>query len=275
MLEEFPKKISRDPILTDEQRVKMTRENHEKSAPKKKPAPKKPKVNPAEELKRAKKERNAQSAANRQRAESKRNAKKAQSAAKNDHSETMEIQLPASKNGQAKQKTISAYTVSRSTAVTTQPTAKLYVKETPRKVRGGRFDNSVKSHGYRYGGRPASMPKAIILGICAMGLVGAVIYGRVQTNEIYSQISKAQAKYKDCCAKNVSMRSEMEGKMTVKNVAEYAEKVLELKQLDPESQIQYIQLQTEDDVVIAEADEGFFVKIRGQLIHFWEFIKGE
>ena len=107
-----------------------------------------------------------------------------------------------------------------------------------------------------------------------MGLVGTVIYGRVQTNELYSEIAKAQAIYDDTLAKNASMHSEMEGKMTIKNVAEYAENVLGLKQLD-QTQIRYIQLQTEDEVTIAEEESNIFVVLHKKLVEFWEFIKGE
>lgn len=122
--------------------------------------------------------------------------------------------------------------------------------------------------------RRASSVKAVVLGLCAMGLVGTVIYGRVQTNELYSEIAKAQAIYDDTLAKNVSMHSEMEGKMTIKNVAEYAENVLGLKQLD-QTQIRYIQLQTEDEVTIAEEESNIFVVLHKKLVEFWEFIKGE
>ncbi len=141
----------------------------------------------------------------------------------------------------------------------------------PQTVRGKRFTDHLKPH---FSHRSASSPKAILLGICALALVGFVIYGRVQINEIYSILAERQAVYDDSIAKNVSMRSEMEGKMTVKNIEEYAEEELGLKLLD-QSQIQYIQIQTEDEVQIAEEETNLFVRLHEQLLNIWEFIKGE
>lgn len=114
---------------------------------------------------------------------------------------------------------------------------------------------------------------AVTLGILTCVLIGTVIYGRVQTNEIYTKIAALQAEYDDLVARNVSMKSEMEGKMTVKNIEEYAEDVLGLRPLN-QSQIEYIQLQTEDEVVISEPESNFFVTINDYLVSFWEFLRG-
>ena len=124
-----------------------------------------------------------------------------------------------------------------------------------------------------YQGR-ITVGSAISIGLMAGALIGVVIYGRVQTNEIYSEIAKKQAVYDDLVAKNVSMRSEMEGKMTVKNIQEYAENVLGLRQLH-QSQIEYIQLQTEDEVIISEPEENFFVTINDYIKSFWELLRGK
>ena len=70
------------------------------------------------------------------------------------------------------------------------------------------------------------------------------------------------------------MKSEMDGKMTVKNIEDYAQNVLGLKPLN-QSQIEYIQLQTEDEVVITKPKESFFVKVNDYLTRFWEFLSGK
>ena len=115
---------------------------------------------------------------------------------------------------------------------------------------------------------------AITLGILCGVLIGTVIYGRVQLNEVYTEIGKMQTEYDDLTAKNISMRSEMEGKMTVKNIEEYAQNVLGLRPLN-QSQITYIQLQTEDAVTITEPEDNFFVRINDKLVGFWEFLRGK
>ncbi|MBR6107466.1 MAG: hypothetical protein IKQ39_05610 [Oscillospiraceae bacterium] len=115
---------------------------------------------------------------------------------------------------------------------------------------------------------------AVMFGLLTTVLIGLVIYGRVQTNELYTEIAELQTEYDDLVAENVSMKSEMEGKMTVKNIQEYAENVLHLMPLN-QSQIEYIQLQTEDEVTITEPEESFFVRVNDYLRRFWEFLSGK
>lgn len=116
--------------------------------------------------------------------------------------------------------------------------------------------------------------RTVILGAVAVALIGMVIYGKVQANELYTDVRRLQAQYDDIVAQNVSMRSEMEGKMTVKNIEEYAENVLGLKQLD-QSQIQYIQIQTEDEVTITEPETNWLVTVNDFLTDIWNFFRGE
>ena len=70
------------------------------------------------------------------------------------------------------------------------------------------------------------------------------------------------------------MKSEMEGKMTVKKIEEYAEDVLGLRPLN-QSQIEYIQLQTEDTVTVSEPEDNFFVTVNDYLVSIWEFLRGK
>lgn len=263
MLEEFPKKISHDSLLTTEQRMEMTNENHVKSRiPKKKKRQAKPELSEEEQARIAKKQRLAKSAENRKKAE-----KHAQSA---EEQIAEAMQMTARENHPAKHDKPSdgLITVARRNP----PAEHIQPAEVSAhmSVKGNRFKD-VGKLGSRH---RASTIRAIFLGVCAFMLVGVVIYGRMQTNEIYSEIAKAQTEYDDAVAKNVSMRSEMEGKMTVKNVAEYAENVLGLKQIG-RSQIQYIQIQTEDEVTIPEPETNLFVRIHEHLTRVWEFIKGE
>lgn len=141
-------------------------------------------------------------------------------------------------------------------------------------AKGGRFTTAQSSGSSRKSENRITTGGAITLGILTGVLIGTVIYGRVQINEIYTKISALQTEYDDLTAKNVSMRSEMEGKMTVKNIQDYAENVLGLRPLN-QSQITYIQLQTEDEVVISEPEENFFVRINDKLVGIWEFLRGK
>jgi hypothetical protein len=115
--------------------------------------------------------------------------------------------------------------------------------------------------------------RIILIGAVAVALLGMVIYGRVQTNELYTEISALKAQYDDIEARNVSMRSEMEGKMTVKNIEEYAADVLKLRPLD-KSQIQYIQIQTEDEVTVTEPESNWVVGLKDFFSDIWNFLRG-
>ena len=115
---------------------------------------------------------------------------------------------------------------------------------------------------------------AVTLGILTGVLIGTVIYGRVQTNEVYTKIAALQQEYDDLTARNISMRSEMESKMTVKKIEEYAEDVLGLRPLN-QSQIEYIQMQTEDEVTVSEPEDNFFVTVNDYLVSIWEFLRGK
>lgn len=137
-------------------------------------------------------------------------------------------------------------------------------------VDGGRFSLARRTHIYP---KRMNTVRIILIGAVAVALIGMVIYGKVQTNELYTEISQQQAVYDDIIARNVSMRSEMEGKMTVKNIEEYAENVLGLKQLD-QSQIQYIQIQTEDEVTITEPESNWLVTVSDFLTDIWNFLRG-
>lgn len=120
---------------------------------------------------------------------------------------------------------------------------------------------------------PLEAIKVTFLAVAALALLGGTIYGKVMTNEIYTDISVAQAAYDDLKATNVSLRSEIDGKTTVKNVEEYAEDVLGLKQLD-DSQIKYIKIQTEDEVTIAEPEQSFWEKLKENFRQVWAWLSG-
>ncbi|MCR5305336.1 MAG: hypothetical protein K6E36_02400 [Oscillospiraceae bacterium] len=139
-----------------------------------------------------------------------------------------------------------------------------------RAVRGGRFSLARRVRIYP---KRMNAVRIILIGAVAVALLGMVIYGRVQTNELYTEISALKAQYDDIEARNVSMRSEMEGKMTVKNIEEYAADVLKLRPLD-KSQIQYIQIQTEDEVTVTEPESNWVVGLKDFFSDIWNFLRG-
>ncbi|MGN0647637.1 MAG: hypothetical protein ACI4J3_03275 [Oscillospiraceae bacterium] len=120
---------------------------------------------------------------------------------------------------------------------------------------------------------PVAAIRVFFLAACALALLGGTIYGKVKTNEVYTALAVAQSEYDDLKASNVSLRSEIDGKTTVKNVEEYAEDVLGLMPLD-DSQIKYIKIQTEDQVIIAEPEQSIWEKLRENFRAVWAWLRG-
>lgn len=107
----------------------------------------------------------------------------------------------------------------------------------------------------------------------ALLILFSFIYGKVETDKMSRQISDANTKYENVRSENVRLQSELESKMTLKNIEEYAVSVLGLRKLD-NSQIEYVQTQTDDVVEIPEEEKSIFVKIKNKIDEIVEYIFG-
>lgn len=110
-----------------------------------------------------------------------------------------------------------------------------------------------------------------IAAACVLVLLSFVIYGKSETNKLYTEIAQASQVQQELESENKRMKTEIEAKMGIKNVEEYAESVLGLKKLD-QTQIEYIQIQTDDQVKISEEDTDIFVKIKKGFEKILEYI---
>ena len=219
------------------------------------------------EMRRELSERNRQHAAAEQRAADEARAAKRRPILTATDSNDINIDIPTGDKPEKTKKTASSPNPKKK-----KKTKKQNSQTESRTAKGGRYSSSESSTG-TYQNR-ITAGGAVTLGILTGVLIGTVIYGRVQTNEIYTKIVALQTEYDDLTAKNISMRSEMEGKMTVKNIEDYAKDELKLQPLN-QSQITYIQLQTEDEVVITEPEDNLFVRINDKLVSIWEYLRGK
>ena len=115
--------------------------------------------------------------------------------------------------------------------------------------------------------------KVFMIGMLALLLFGVVINSYVELNEIYSEITTANTELSELRTENVQMQTELEGKASISNIKEYAESYLGLQQLD-KSQIQYIEIQTEDEVEIDEGQQNIFVRIKNKFDDFVAYLRG-
>lgn len=118
-----------------------------------------------------------------------------------------------------------------------------------------------------------SASKVFIAALSALLVFFCVIYGRVETNRMYQQIAAHNQKLEVVQSENVRLKSELESKMTLKNVEDYAVNVLGLQKLD-NSQIKYVQTQTDDIIEIPEENKNIFVRAKEKINSFLEYIFG-
>ncbi len=118
-----------------------------------------------------------------------------------------------------------------------------------------------------------SVLSIIFIAALAAVLFGTVIYSLDRRNTVYSKVASLNNELTYARAENVRLQTELESKISAKNVEDYAENVLGMKKIDP-SQIKYIEIQTDDVVSIPEQDEGLIAKIKKFFDYCVEYFRG-
>ena len=121
--------------------------------------------------------------------------------------------------------------------------------------------------------KSGSLFTIILVSALAFVLLGTVIYSLDRRNTMYSKVSALNTELELAEAENVRLQSELESKMSAKNVDDYAENVLGMKKIDS-SQIKYIEIQTDDVVNIPKQDEGVLAKVREIFDRCVEYFRG-
>lgn len=113
----------------------------------------------------------------------------------------------------------------------------------------------------------------IAVSALAVVMLGAVIYSFDRRNTMYNKVSELNHELNLAEAENVRLQSELDSKMSAKNVEDYAENVLGMQKIDS-SQIQYIEIQTDDVVNIPQQDESLLAKIKRFFDACVEYFRG-
>lgn len=121
--------------------------------------------------------------------------------------------------------------------------------------------------------KTGSVMTIILVSVLAAILLGSVIYSLDRRNSMYNQVASKTNELNLIEAENVRLLSELESRMTAKNVEDYAENVLGMQKIDS-SQIEYIKIQTDDVVSIPEPEEGLFKKIKNFFDDCVEYFRG-
>lgn len=136
----------------------------------------------------------------------------------------------------------------------------------------GRAEKSARSSGNSES-RVGSVFSIMLVSVLAAALLGAVIFSLDRRNTMYSEVASLTEELNLAEAENVRLQSELEGKISAKNVEDYVENVLGMRKIDS-SQIKYIEIQTDDVVSIPQQDESVLSKIRSFFDRCVEYFRG-
>lgn len=102
-------------------------------------------------------------------------------------------------------------------------------------------------------------PSVFIMMILSIGvLLGFSIFSMVKLNETTSQINTVQSQLREQQSENVRLSAELGSKMSLSNVAAYAEQNLGLSKADS-SQISYISIESGNRIEIPQQEEPTFL----------------
>lgn len=105
-----------------------------------------------------------------------------------------------------------------------------------------------------------------------MAVLCAILYGKVETNTLFGEISGLESDLKDLQSENITLAAEYEARTSLKNVEDYAENVLGLKKLD-KAQIEYVDLPSDKVIEIVETEnKNIFVIIRNKINELREYL---
>ena len=121
--------------------------------------------------------------------------------------------------------------------------------------------------------KSVSMILIIFVSLVALAMLGMVIYSFDRRNSAYNEVNALNAKLSFAQAENIRLQTEVDNKMSAKNVEEYAENVLGMQKIDS-SQIKYIKIHTDDIVNIPEQDPGFIERVKIFIRDCVEYFRG-
>ncbi len=100
--------------------------------------------------------------------------------------------------------------------------------------------------------------KALVTALATVLLLCAILYGKVKTTELYNKEAQLEAQLSELTSDNNAMRTQLESKVSLNNVEEYAVNVLGLQKLE-QGQIEYLEVESDNITkVIVEKDKSVF-----------------
>lgn len=117
-----------------------------------------------------------------------------------------------------------------------------------------------------------NMLKLVVYACAIVALIGAVLYGKVETNRLFNEISSLQSDLSALQSENIALAAKYESATSLKNVEDYAENVLGLQKLD-KAQIEYVELESDTVIEIIETEnKNVFVIIKNWFADVCEYL---
>lgn len=114
--------------------------------------------------------------------------------------------------------------------------------------------------------------KIFIKAAVILGVLFAVLYGNVETNRLFNEISKLEAELASLQSENLALAAEYESVTSLKNVEDYAENVLGLQKLD-KAQIEYVELEGDTVIEVVETQsQNIFVMLKSWFADLCEYL---
>ena len=121
--------------------------------------------------------------------------------------------------------------------------------------------------------RAGSVFTIILVSVMAMLLFGAAIFTLNRRNVLFNKAAALNDQLEMQEAENARLQSELESKLSAKNIEDYAENVLGMQKIDS-SQIKYIKIKTGDVVNIPDQKKGIGANIKSFFEHCVEYFRG-
>ena len=120
--------------------------------------------------------------------------------------------------------------------------------------------------------KPMSPVKVLLFLMVIIGLSFSVMYSRAQVNEMGSKVNSATKELEILKSENIRLQTELEEKISLKNVEEYATVELGMEKMDA-SQVEYVTLTSGNQVEITEeSDSSVWQKIKNFFDDMMEYI---
>ncbi len=120
--------------------------------------------------------------------------------------------------------------------------------------------------------KAASPTKVLLFLMVIIGLAFSVMYSRAQLTETTTKVNAATQELEELKSETVRLKTELEARISLENVEEYATMELGLEKLEP-SQIEYISLEeTVPTQAAAAEDDSMWQKIKNFFVDMMEYI---